>query len=72
MQSPSSTLLRTKIARVAHLRKRDYQCFQILENEVQYDSTPVCGRITRSTMLLSISMRPSARKRSNSVRQVRA
>ena len=52
-----------KVARVALSTRKRFQCLQTLEEGVHNDSRIEIGRMERSTVLLSSSMRPSSMKR---------
>jgi hypothetical protein len=51
--------------------KIKFQCFQTLEEEVYNDSFVATARIVRSTVLESISIRPSFRKAVNPAQWLR-
>ena len=55
--------LGAKAARVALRPPASFQCFQLLEEGVHNDTRVTGGLIARSTVLLSTSIRPSARNR---------
>ena len=52
-----------KVARVASLTTTRFQCLQTLEEGMHNDSSTTIGRMLRSTMSVSRSMRPSSRTR---------
>jgi hypothetical protein len=49
------------------MRKLNFQCFQLLEEEGQNERLIATGRMARSTVFVSISRRPSSKNRTNPV-----
>ena len=65
MTSGSPPASGEKVARVASISKIKFQCFQRLEEGWHNEHLIAIGRMLRSTVLKSISMRPSSRKRTS-------
>jgi hypothetical protein len=61
---------RVKATRVTSPPRINFQCFQILEEEVHNDTGVAIGRMARSAALLVMQMRPSSTNRENAAQRL--